>query len=540
MISRTLLHTWLNFMIIFFFIQLGRTDFHCRRKGFNCKSGGICNAGDGSCSCPATQAGYDCSLDTDKMECDKNPCESGGTCYEQDKCFCSPDYYGERCQYKTVTQECLGSEIQMRFVVPDTFRGEVYLSEDEDNCKFNQMKAGVPGLNKTFFLYSLTIPFNSTDNVCSQSINKTKDEPMEGDVTRFVDVVVSYNPMFISSTDSIIIYSCIHKGSNFTMFAELDDVGLNERTNLKKNILSGTYLPVKFAVQNKDGQPLDKPLFVGDIFKLLFFLADTDVYESLRIDNCIANNTLSGKPLQFEFVKDGCPTEDGKNIMVNTDGPLAATYRKPGSTEELPASELFMYAFKFKGTTNVGFNCAVKICKKGEGSFCKPRDCSLPLGAPTTVGTSTPVVVDVTSAPALVPELQGNTETGNETSSNSTQPSIRRKRDSNGDRQFVSAILTIKEPSLDEVLIFPNIGQENIKKGNLKTMTADKEITNCVMSQNIIIVIVVLATWVFVLVVISSVLAVSKCRSHRRIQILKSKQSSFDFNYTIPRPKLNI
>lgn len=51
----------------------------------------------------------------------------------------------------------------------------------------------------------------------------------EGDVSRFVDVVVSYNPMFISSTDSIIIYRCIHKGSNFTMFAELDDVGLNER-----------------------------------------------------------------------------------------------------------------------------------------------------------------------------------------------------------------------------------------------------------------------------------------------------------------------
>lgn len=40
---------------------------------------------------------------TDKMECEKNPCENGGTCYEQDKCFCSSDYYGERCQYKTGT-----------------------------------------------------------------------------------------------------------------------------------------------------------------------------------------------------------------------------------------------------------------------------------------------------------------------------------------------------------------------------------------------------------------------------------------------------
>lgn len=537
MIARTLLQTWLNFMIIFLFVQLGRTDFHCRRKGFYCKSGGICNAVDGSCSCPATHTGYDCSLDADKMECEKNPCENGATCYEQDKCFCSPDYYGERCQYKTVSQECLGSEMKMAFVVPDTFSGEVYLSEDADNCKFNQMESGVSGLNK----YSLTIPFNSTDNLCSQSINQTKDVPMEGDVSRFVDVVVSYNPLFISSTDSIIIYSCIHKGSNFTMFAELDDVGLNERTNLKKNILSGTYLPVKFAVQNKDGQPLDKPLFVGDIFKLLFFLSDTDVYETLRIDNCIANNTLSGKPLQFEFVKDGCPTDDGKNIMVNTEGPLAAKYLKPGSTEVLPASELFMYAFKFKGTTNVGFNCAVKICKKGEASFCRPRDCSSPVRAPTTVTTSTPTVVHITSTPALVPELQDSTDTGNETSINITQPSVRRKRDSNyGDRQFVSAVLTIKEPSLDEVLIFPKIGRENTKIGNLNknTMAEDKENTKCVMPQNIIIVIVVLATMVFALVVIASVLAVSKHRSYRRIQILKGKQT-FDFNYTIPRPKLN-
>lgn len=92
----------------------------------------------------------------------------------------------------------------------------------------------------------------------------------------------------------------------------------------------------------------------------------------------------------------------------------------------------------------------------------------MPVGVPTIASTFTPAVVDVTSAPALVPELQGSEETGNETSINSTQPSIRRKRDSNyGDRQFVSTILTIKEPSLDEVLIFPKIGQENIKIGRV-------------------------------------------------------------------------
>jgi hypothetical protein len=48
------------------------------------------------------------------------------------------------------------------------------------------------------------------------------------------------------------------------------------RINLKKDIHKGTYSPVRFVVLDKDGQPLEKPLFVGDIFKLLFFLADTN------------------------------------------------------------------------------------------------------------------------------------------------------------------------------------------------------------------------------------------------------------------------
>ena len=55
-----------------------------------------------------------------------------------------------------------------------------------------------------------------------------------------MDVIVSYNPMFVSNTDKIIIYSCVHKGSNFTMFAELDDVGLDERFVIERFTFNNT------------------------------------------------------------------------------------------------------------------------------------------------------------------------------------------------------------------------------------------------------------------------------------------------------------
>jgi hypothetical protein len=82
----------------------------------------------------------------------------------------------------------------------------------------------------------------------------------------------------------------------------------------------------------------------------------------------VASNTIN-QTKRYSFCR--CPTDDGKNIMVNLEGPILSQYTRPGTTLQLPASELLMYAFKFKGTTNVGFNCAVRICKKGDENFCK-------------------------------------------------------------------------------------------------------------------------------------------------------------------------
>ena len=57
------------------------------------------------------------------------------------------------------------------------------------------------------------------------------------------------------------------------------------------------------------------------------------------------------------------------------------------------------------------------------------------------------------------------------------------------------------------------------------------------MSQDIVIILIVMATMIFVLVVISVVLSVSTFRGRRQLRILKEKQ--IWSNYTIPRPKLN-
>jgi hypothetical protein len=45
-------------------------DYHCRRKGFSCQNGGACKS-DGSCACPLSHSGFDCSIDTGKSRYNK-------------------------------------------------------------------------------------------------------------------------------------------------------------------------------------------------------------------------------------------------------------------------------------------------------------------------------------------------------------------------------------------------------------------------------------------------------------------------------------
>ena len=101
------------------------------------------------------------------------------------------------------------------------------------------------------------------------------------------------------------------------------------------------------------------------------------------------------------------------------------------------------------------------------------RDCSgtriIPNEATTTESptetTIRSVAVEAVS-PTITEAEEVEVGVSNSTFNNITEPVVRRRRASKyGDRQFLSTILTVQEPSLDEVLILPKNQQGNIRKG---------------------------------------------------------------------------
>lgn len=70
-----------------------------------------------------------------------------------------------------------------------------------------------------------------------------------------------------------------------------------------------------------------------------------------------------------------CPTDAGASIMVNTNGQTLTEIDHPFNGGTVSAAVLQIYAFKFKSTGNVAFNCQVKICKDGEEDQCQPVSC---------------------------------------------------------------------------------------------------------------------------------------------------------------------
>lgn len=61
--------------------------------------------------------------------------------------------------------------------------------------------------------------------------------------------------------------------------------------------------------------------------------------------------------------------------MVNTNGQTLTEISHPFKEGTVSAAVLPIYAFKFKSTGNVAFNCQVKICKQGEEDQCQPVRC---------------------------------------------------------------------------------------------------------------------------------------------------------------------
>jgi hypothetical protein len=81
-----------------------------------------------------------------------------------------------------------------------------------------------------------------------------------------------------------------------------------------------------------------------------------------------------------------CPTDAGAAIMVDTDGQTLSRIPHPITGTEVSSALLPIYAFKFKSTGNVAFNCQVKICKEGEEDQCRPVSTSFVMTVLTNFG----------------------------------------------------------------------------------------------------------------------------------------------------------
>ncbi|KAK3106281.1 hypothetical protein FSP39_016753 [Pinctada imbricata] len=514
--------------------------FHCRTPGESgCLNGGTCDFATGKCNCQDGFEGHDCGLET-AAKCPPDvdsPCGEFGTCYgDTRQCYCQYAYIGETCNVPRVFTDCMGTGLLMEVSVPEAFIGEISMKKDGNDeivnhvatpeCTFNEEASDVPGFKKLVY----TLPFDGSGECDNASLTVHDDKPDANDITYETAAVQTFSKIVVTQLDHYLVFLCTHKASNFTMFAKLDAVKLDEKDNLRKKETDKTYSPVRFSVNDDKGEPLTKALFVGDPFSLFFYLNDDSVYKALRIEVCTANDTSGAKPVVFKFIDQGCPTIEAGSIMQDPYGQVLTTYSAPeGATT--PASRLDLLAFKFKSGPNVGFNCKVKICKAGDEAACNPG-CGRPEEAPTEAGSLAPG--NEAGAGGEAAGTEGGGEGGTTVEVGGTVEGAvrrRRKRRSSGTEleETFSAILQVVDPSEEaqkELII-----RTQKDKPQPKAPTSSE----CFRSEDILIVIVVMSALVFILLVACFVLSISIIRARNRVIKYDDNSGSSSPRFFIPR-----
>ncbi|XP_062585966.1 EGF-like domain-containing protein 2 [Saccostrea cucullata] len=535
--------------------------WHCRnRLTGGCLNGGTCNSDTGVCACPEGFEGYNCGLETALIcpaDNDAN-CRNGGTCYNTDQCFCTEDYIGAQCETPISSMECRGEGTDITVMVPDGFRGEIYSQRDgsdddmvPEECKFTP-EAARPD---NYIPYTFTIPFDRTSPCINAALNETINE--NGDSVFSSVIVKTYSTMFITDYDEQLTFVCIHSTNNYTLGTRLDQVDLDKSRNLQTDKKDGDYSPVRMNVLNEDDTNLTGQVNVGDVIKLRFYLDDETVYKNLRMEDCTANDTRLENGNSFQFLEKGCPTEAGAAIMVETNGQTLTRITHPTRGGEVAAAVLPIYAFKFKSTGNVAFNCQLKICREGED--CNPR-----CGAPATDDSAAPRATDAapvapTDAPADVvptgvptdaptgvptdaPPVDGGapdagpvvTDTPVDVATN--EPAIakrRRRRAASGEeRETFSAIVSVVDP-------FETQWRANqVTSTSAPTTESPEEEKTCFRSQEILIVIIVMSAFVFVLLVACLVMSCTILKLRHKFNCRENESESHMPRFFLPHAKL--
>lgn len=518
--------------------------WHCR-NGLTggCLNAGTCDSDSGVCTCPEGFEGYNCGLNSGNKCGDDNTanCRNGGICFDTDKCFCTEDYIGDKCDTAVSSMTCRGEGTDVTVIVPRGFRGQIYSTQTgeatddtaPDTCLFTAAAARPDG----YVPYTFTIPFDGTSDCVNATLNITTNE--NGDSVYTTVIVKTYNPFFITDFDEQLTFVCVHSNNNFTLGTRLDQVDLDKSKDLQKDKKDEAYSPVRMNVLNKDDANLTGTVNVGDVIKLRFYLDDETVYKSLRMEDCVANDTRpDGK--SFKFLEKGCPTDDGASIMVDTAGQTLTEIQHPFNGNTVSAAVLPMYAFKFKSAGNVAFNCQVKICKEGEDDQCQPK-CGatntdlVPAGGDTENAAETP-----SSTTAETP-AETTADTPADQPTTPAEPPAdttgrRKRRSASGElKETFSAIVSVVDPfetqwRKDKVIISTVAPSP--------TTESPGEEKTCFRSQEILIVIIVMSVFVFILLVACLAMSCAILKLRNKFNSHHQENESHMPRFFLPHAKL--
>ncbi|XP_041373445.1 EGF-like domain-containing protein 1 [Gigantopelta aegis] len=201
--------------------------FDCKRQGQDCANEQTCSD-NGTCDCGSSYTGYNCGLSM--SEKGQTPCTSetdscgsdGGLCYKNETakaCYCPANLYGDHCENKRYTVECMQSSMKITLTPAGTFNGVIYVhgKKETDGCTFTDTSG------------TLELDLQDSSD-CGEVTSNTES----GDRSRVI--MMQYSSKYITDRDTKLTVTCSGGAGTVNVTAAF----ISQDGNNKEQAISGT------------------------------------------------------------------------------------------------------------------------------------------------------------------------------------------------------------------------------------------------------------------------------------------------------------